>query len=73
VAGVAEIVEDGRTGYLTGWGDIDGVAARASKLLLDDRLRWSMGEAARVRCAECDVRTLVPRYVAVYDGVLRWP
>ena len=70
VAGVAEIVDDGRTGFLTAWGDVEGLATRVSKLLSDDRLRRSMGELARKRSARLDVRALAPRYTEVYREVL---
>ena len=71
VAGVSEVVQDARTGYLVPHGDIGGLASRVSSLLADGELRQSMGKAAREYCwPRFDVRTLAPQYLDVYRDVL---
>ncbi|HEY7400935.1 MAG TPA: glycosyltransferase [Actinomycetota bacterium] len=47
VGGVAEVVEDGRTGALVGAGDAEGVAGEVLRLLDDPGLARARGEAAR--------------------------
>ena len=70
VAGISEVVENEATGYLVPWDDVDGLAGRVSRLLRDDRLRISMGEAACRRCAPFDVQAVAGRYVDVYEEAL---
>lgn len=70
VAGVPELIEDGRTGALAPPGDIRGLAEAASWLLSDPDLRLSMGRAAERRCrARYDIRVVAPRYTGVYREV----
>lgn len=45
--GIAETVVDGVTGYTTDPGDVDALAARVAKLLLDPGFARSMGAAGR--------------------------
>jgi phosphatidylinositol alpha-1,6-mannosyltransferase len=45
--GVAEAVENGRTGILVAEGYLDGLSAALGRLLIDAALRQTMGEAAR--------------------------
>jgi len=47
VGGVAHLVEDGRSGFLADAGDTRGFAHRVVQLLLDAKLRQSMGQRAR--------------------------
>ena len=47
-----EVVEHGRTGLLSTWGDIDQLAANMRTLLLDPALRESMGADGRRQVEE---------------------
>lgn len=47
--GPSEIIERGKTGYLTGVDDVNGLSEAISKLLDDHELRIKMGQAARIR------------------------
>lgn len=47
LGGMAEVVADGVTGYLVPPGDVAALADRISRLLEDDSLRRSFGEAGR--------------------------
>jgi glycosyltransferase involved in cell wall biosynthesis len=47
VGGVPEVVADGRTGFLTPPGDVEGLAARVLRLLENATLRRQLGTAAR--------------------------
>jgi glycosyltransferase involved in cell wall biosynthesis len=49
VGGVADVVQDGRTGLLFAVGDTDGLAAHLSTLASDRELAAAMGEAGRAR------------------------
>jgi glycosyltransferase involved in cell wall biosynthesis len=49
VGGVAEIVEDGATGYLAPRGNADVLAARLRKLLASPELRLLLGRQGRIR------------------------
>ena len=50
--GMPEVVDDGKTGLLVEAGDVDGLAAALDRLLDDESLRRSMGEAAHHRVME---------------------
>lgn len=47
VGGVAEMVSDGETGFLTAGGDLDGLASALLRLLQDPALRARMGQAGK--------------------------
>jgi glycosyltransferase involved in cell wall biosynthesis len=68
LAGVPEVVEDGRTGFLVPPGDVRALAQAASRLLADPDLRDSMGQAAEERCRSIfDIRVVAPRYAELYQ------
>lgn len=69
--GLPEVVKHGETGYLLPVGDVEGMAARAIEILRDDRLRRSMGAAARRRAeALFGAERIVGQYERYYERVL---
>jgi glycosyltransferase involved in cell wall biosynthesis len=52
VGGVADVVQDGVTGILRPFGDVDGLASAVLRLLRDRPLRLRFGEAARRSATE---------------------
>jgi glycosyltransferase involved in cell wall biosynthesis len=52
IAGVSDIVADGRSGFLHAEGDVESLARSAAKLLSDAGLRQKMGLSARNRLRE---------------------
>lgn len=50
--GTAEMIEDGKTGYLYEAGDIKDLASKMEKLLEDEKLVEKMGEAAKEKVKE---------------------
>ncbi|HLH29276.1 MAG TPA: glycosyltransferase family 4 protein, partial [Acidimicrobiales bacterium] len=50
VPGVRSVLVDGRTGFVVGVGDREGMAAAVRRLLEHPELRAGMGEAGRARC-----------------------
>jgi glycosyltransferase involved in cell wall biosynthesis len=67
LAGVPEVVDEGRTGLLAPPGDIEALAASTLDLLDDGEARTSMGEAARLYCSErFDIRFIALRYLDLY-------
>ena len=71
VGGVPELIDEGKTGYLTGVGDIGAQAGHVVDLLRDGALFHTMSKAAR-HAAETRFKTdlLIPQYEAVYEKVL---
>jgi glycosyltransferase involved in cell wall biosynthesis len=68
--GLPEVVEDGRTGFLLPVGDVEAMAAAALRLLGDEELRRSFGEAGRRRAVEVFSQdVVVARYKAIYERV----
>jgi glycosyltransferase involved in cell wall biosynthesis len=71
VGGLPEVVRHGVDGYLEPMGDVDAMAADAVKLLRDEDLRLSMGDAARERALGTFAEgPIVDRYEALYRQVL---
>lgn len=71
VAGVSEVVSDGETGRLIGWGREQELGDALIALLSNPALGAAMGNAARARClSHFDIRSIAPRYAAVYEGLV---
>jgi len=72
VGGLPEVILDGETGFLRPVGDVDAMAACATRLIDDEPLRRRMAGAARHRAGtQFRVEPAVDRYLAVYRRVLR--
>lgn len=71
VGGLPEVILDGETGFLRPVGDVDAMAACATRLMDDEPLRRRMAAAARHRAGtQFRVEPAVDRYLAVYRRVL---
>ncbi|NNF04001.1 MAG: glycosyltransferase [Rhodothermales bacterium] len=69
-AGLPEIIEDGKTGYLLQERDVSGLADRMRRLIADPELRDRFGAAARRKMeAEFDLRKKVHELEHHYDSV----
>ena len=69
--GLPEVVKEGVTGRLLEVGDVAGMSAAGTELLLDDALHARLSEAGRSAAEErYSVRAVVPRYEAYYERVL---
>jgi glycosyltransferase involved in cell wall biosynthesis len=74
VADNADIVPDGRAGFLVPSGDAAALAERMARLIGDEDLRRDMGQSARERVLrEFPVRRFVEGTAAVYEDALRLP
>jgi glycosyltransferase involved in cell wall biosynthesis len=72
VGGMAEIVEEGKCGLLVERGDSAKLAEAILRILLDDKLRESMGKAGRQRVLELFTwdrisENLLQKYLNIYD------
>ncbi|MFQ5900424.1 MAG: glycosyltransferase family 4 protein [Thermodesulfobacteriota bacterium] len=71
VGGVADLVEDGKTGLLVEPGDSTGLARAISELLRDNEKRKSMGKEGRKRVyPEYDIENLVRRINLLYTALV---
>ena len=72
--GVPELIEDGVNGRLFPVGDIEGMAAAALELLLDERRLQEMATAARQTAQQrfCTTK-IIPKYEAYYRQVVERP
>lgn len=66
VAGVTEVIEDGRSGFVCPRGDVRGMRDALLMLLSDPALRASMAEQARVGCERFDIGRVAARYEEIY-------
>lgn len=74
VGGVPELIEHGRTGYLTTVGDIDGYAIGLQTLLYDRDLCARLGARARQRArSDFTVERNIAEHIALYRRLLRVP
>jgi L-malate glycosyltransferase len=70
VGGIAEVVEDGRSGALVPFGDTAALARSVEQLLADPARRHALGQAARERAlALFSADRVVARYVDFYRSV----
>jgi glycosyltransferase involved in cell wall biosynthesis len=67
VGGIPELIEDGKTGYLTARRDTGAMAARILELLRDPQLRRRMGEAGKRAAKEkFSLQTNVAKLLELY-------
>ena len=67
VGGVPEVIEDGKSGLLVPFGDVDGMASAIQSLLQDPARRLTMGTQAQSRARErFSAAVIVPLYEALY-------
>jgi glycosyltransferase involved in cell wall biosynthesis len=72
VGGIPEVVEDNLTGILTPADDPAALAQSFANLVNDSKLRVRLGVAAKARAEkEFSADAIVPRYEALYRGVVR--
>ena len=70
VGGIPEVVEDGVSGRLVPFGDVDAAACAVDALLNDAATRMAMGNAARRRAeTRFSAGVIVPQYEALYRRV----
>ena len=68
--GLSEVVEDGVQGYVVPPRDPSALAARVVSLLCSPYDRQRLGDAARVRARQFDIRSAVRRMEDVYAELL---
>jgi glycosyltransferase involved in cell wall biosynthesis len=67
VGGIPELITDGVSGYLVGRGDAEAASKRVLELLIDSKLRASMGQAARETVSsKFDLRKNVAQLMRAY-------
>jgi glycosyltransferase involved in cell wall biosynthesis len=71
VDGTPEAVLEGVTGHLAAPGDVERLARRVAGVLGDRELARRLGEAARGRVEEWDIRTMVRRQESLYTELLQ--
>ena len=62
---VASIIEEGHEGFLVKVGDLESMADRITRILLDRRMAVSMGHAGHVRAANHDVPAIAAKLFAL--------
>ena len=72
VPGCRDVVVDGETGFIVPVRDPQALADRISKLLIDSKLRKSMGLAGRVRVEQnFSTERVITETLAIYDSLLK--
>jgi N-acetyl-alpha-D-glucosaminyl L-malate synthase BshA len=71
VGGLPELIEDGKTGFLSPLGDVEGMARNAIRLLTDPHLYSEMSFAAiQTAQQKFSVEKILPQYEAYYERIL---
>jgi glycosyltransferase involved in cell wall biosynthesis len=70
VGGLPEVIEDRKSGLLAAPGDMQAFARAAAELITDEALRRRLGEGARLRAREFDVKRMIERTAEVYQRVI---
>jgi N-acetyl-alpha-D-glucosaminyl L-malate synthase BshA len=68
--GLSEINVDGRTGFLSEVGDVEGMTQHALYLLRSDERLQAFKDAAQEHAREFSRDKIIPIYEALYEGVL---
>ena len=72
VGGVADLIDDGITGFIVDVGDIGGAARRVCELLSDPERRARMGRAARAKAdARFRLSRVAERYIEIYRETMK--
>ena len=70
VGGLPEVIEDRKSGLLVPAGDVQAFARAAAELITNEALRAKLGEGARLRAREFDVKRMIERTAEVYHRVI---
>ena len=68
--GPSEIIEEGKTGYLVPFGDINCFASRLEMLINDEDLRKRMGEEGRKQVKRFYMENIAPKWEALFSDLL---
>ena len=68
--GLPEVVEQGVSGFMSNVGDIDDMAKNALRIIREDDQLKIFSENARKQAEKFEVKTILPRYIALYNKVL---
>lgn len=71
IYGISDAIVDGQTGLLHEPGDVDGIRKQLQILIMDEKLRTRLGQAARTRVAEVfPMERLTASLLALYREML---
>ena len=71
IAGIPEIVLDGKTGFTANVGDVDAMSEYAIKLLSDKNLLNEFKENALEQAKQFELSKILPMYESYYEEVLK--
>ncbi|MDQ2731791.1 MAG: glycosyltransferase family 4 protein, partial [Armatimonadota bacterium] len=70
VGGIPEVIDDGRTGILVPFGDVEALARSVELLIADPARRAALGHAAKLSAqTRFSASVIVPQYEAMYRRV----
>ncbi len=71
IGGIPEVVTEGETGFLSDVADVDKMAKDTLRLLANEDLRRSFGEAGRRLAVErYSTEKIIPQYIAFYEKIV---
>jgi glycosyltransferase involved in cell wall biosynthesis len=70
-SGMRDMIVNGETGILVPSGDVEALASAMKRLIDDDPLRESMGQAALERAKRFTSGVMMPKFEVLYDEVIQ--
>ena len=69
--GIPEVIEDGKSGYLSKIGDVDDMAKNMLKILSSNETLKMFKEKAFERAKDFDIQTVLPLYEELYNKTIK--
>ncbi|HVN77542.1 MAG TPA: glycosyltransferase family 4 protein [Terriglobia bacterium] len=67
IDGVAEVIQNGESGFLVGPGDLAAMAARIVELLSNESLRLRLGQVSKASLEEFSVANMLQKHASLYS------
>ena len=69
--GPAEIIRDGKNGFLVPPGDIDTLAKKIIAVIKDPELRKNMGREAALTAKNFTLDSIIPQWTSLFEGLIK--
>ena len=69
--GIPEVIENGKSGYLSKIGDVDDMAKNMLKILSSNETLKMFKEKAFERAKDFDIETVLPLYEELYNKTIK--
>jgi len=71
VGGIQDLIKDGENGLLVEPGDVNGLSRAITKLLMDENIRYEMGQKGKNMCHDFSIGSMVVKIDALYSNLIK--